>query len=125
MGASFVRNCTDTATRLDEHQFNLDKLNQSLPNLAKTLNININDLQGRASIRAQTPDYHPVMGQVAGQSRLFTLYGMGSKGFSFAPLCADVLAGQIMGEPLAVTHTLLAKLSAQRARLQTPLTDNF
>lgn len=125
MGASFVRNCTDTATRLDEHQFNLDKLSQSLPNLAKTLNININDLQGRASIRAQTPDYHPVMGQVAGQSRLFTLYGMGSKGFSFAPLCADVLVGQIMSEPLAVTHTLLAKLSAQRARLQTPLTDNF
>lgn len=124
MGASFVRNCVDTDVRPDEHQFNLDKLQHSLPNLAHALDIDVHALQGRASIRAQTPDYHPILGQVTKNQRLFTLYGMGSKGFSFAPLCADVLACQILEEPLAVTATLFHQLSPQRPRLQTPLTDN-
>ncbi|MDO4450267.1 MAG: FAD-dependent 5-carboxymethylaminomethyl-2-thiouridine(34) oxidoreductase MnmC [Moraxella sp.] len=129
MGASFVRNDTDMSVRADEHQFNLDKLAQSLPNISTQLNININDLEGRASIRAQTPDYHPLVGKVAGKtgeqnSRIYSLYGMGSKGFCFAPLCADILVAQIFDEPLPISQNLLNKLNPHRPRLQTPIDQN-
>lgn len=124
MGASFVRNDTNTSVRDDEHEFNLDKLRQSLPRLADELNINIKDLHGRASIRAQTPDYHPLVGHVGGHHGLYTVYGMGSKGFSFAPLCSEILAGLIFDEPLPVSGALLAKLNPSRPRLQTPIDQN-
>lgn len=119
MGASFVRNSTDTAVKANEHAFNLHKFSQALPNLAQKLNINTTNLQGRASIRAQTPDYHPLVGKVDG--RIYTIYGMGSKGFSFAPLCAQILVSLIFDEPMPVPATLLDKLAPHRPRLQTPL----
>lgn len=119
MGASFVRNDTDTSVRDDEHGFNLDKFAQSLPSIAQSLNINVSQLCGRASIRAQTPDYHPVIGQIGG--RLYAMYGMGSKGFGFAPLCGELLAGLIFDEPLPMPHTMLDKISPTRPRLQTPI----
>ncbi len=131
MGASFVRNSTDTSVKDAEHAFNLDKFSQSLPNLAKTLDINTKNLTGRASIRAQTPDYHPILGKVAGankadghDSRLYALYGMGSKGFSFAPLCGEILAGIMFDEPLPISTRLLDKLTPERARLGRPLDQN-
>ncbi|STZ63681.1 tRNA 5-methylaminomethyl-2-thiouridine biosynthesis bifunctional protein MnmC [Moraxella lacunata] len=131
MGASFVRNDTDTSVRDDEHEFNLAKLRQSLPSLADELNINTKDLHGRASIRAQTPDYHPLVGEIGGQvggemgnQGLYTVYGMGSKGFSFAPICGEILAGLIFDEPLPVSHILLDKLNPNRPRLQTPIDQN-
>lgn len=124
MGASFVRNCTDTAVNDSEHDFNLQKFAQALPSLAKTLNLTPKDLHGRASIRAQTPDYHPIVGHIHDSQRIFSLYGMGSKGFSFAPLCAEILAGLIFDEPLPISRSLLNKLSPKRQRLQTPLDQN-
>lgn len=124
MGASFVRNQTNTDVLLSEHQFNLDKLTQNLPHIAKKLNLDIHQLQGRASIRAQTPDYHPIVGQLIDKKRVFTLYGMGSKGFSFAPLCSEILAGLIFNEPLCISKNLLNKLLVNRKRLQTPLNQN-
>jgi len=124
MGASFVRNDTNTSVRDDEHEFNLNKFRQSLPNLANELNVNLADLHGRASIRAQTPDYHPLVGQVGRHDGLYTVYGMGSKGFSFAPLCGEILAGLIFDEPLPISYVLLNKLTPNRPRLQTPIDQN-
>lgn len=130
MGASFVRNSTDTQVKDDEHAFNLNKLSQSLPNLAKALNLDTKNLTGRASIRAQTPDYHPIIGKVQDEgqadddSRLYALYGMGSKGFSFAPLCGEILAGLMFDEPLPISTQLLDKLTPKRARLRHPLDQN-
>ncbi|MDO4896110.1 MAG: FAD-dependent 5-carboxymethylaminomethyl-2-thiouridine(34) oxidoreductase MnmC [Moraxella sp.] len=122
MGASFVRNDTDISVRDDEHEFNLTKLRQSLPHLADELNINIKDLHGRASIRAQTPDYHPLVGKT--DRNLYAVYGMGSKGFSFAPICGEILAGLIFDEPLPICDVLLDKLNPNRPRLQTPIDQN-
>lgn len=122
MGASFVRNCTDTAIYADEHTFNIDKLTQSLPTIADELNLHQTTLHGRASIRAQTPDYHPIIGKI--DTRIHTIYGMGSKGFTFAPLCGEIIAGMICDETLPISDELLAKISPARPRLTTPLTDN-
>ncbi|MDO4441578.1 MAG: FAD-dependent 5-carboxymethylaminomethyl-2-thiouridine(34) oxidoreductase MnmC [Moraxella sp.] len=125
MGASFVRNATHTTITADEHEFNLDKLAQSLPYVADTLGIgtSIERLQGRASIRAQTPDYHPIIGKV--DDGIYAMYGMGSKGFTFAPLCGEILAGMVCGEILPICDELIKKINPQRTLLQTPLDDNI
>ncbi|USZ14641.1 tRNA (5-methylaminomethyl-2-thiouridine)(34)-methyltransferase MnmD [Moraxella sp. FZFQ2102] len=119
-GASFVRNSTDTTISLDEHQFNLSKLTAALPDIAAALP-DVSEFHGKVGIRAQTPDYHPLVGQI--DTQLFTLYGMGSKGFSFAPLCAEILADLMNGTILPIDQILLDKLNPKRERLQTPLTD--
>lgn len=119
MGASFVRNDTDTQVRACEHEFNVAKFRQSLPHTAHALPIDIHRLDGRASIRAQTPDYHPIVGQV--RDGVYAVYGMGSKGFGFAPLCGELLACLVCDEPLPVPKPLLAKLSPHRPRLTTPI----
>ncbi|MFB6349358.1 tRNA (5-methylaminomethyl-2-thiouridine)(34)-methyltransferase MnmD [Moraxella sp. ZJ142] len=124
-GASFVRNCTDTAVHNDEHQFNYQKLRQALPQYCQKLGITQNSqLIGRAGVRAQTPDYHPLVGKIANRQHSYCLYGMGSKGFSFAPLCGEILADLLDGGILPITAALLDKLSPARKRLQTPISDN-
>ncbi|WP_227543391.1 tRNA (5-methylaminomethyl-2-thiouridine)(34)-methyltransferase MnmD [Moraxella cuniculi] len=124
-GASFVRNSTDTAVYHDEHLFNYQKLNQSLPQYCQLQQIN-EDTQfyGRAAIRAQTPDYHPVVGKVPHSKHSYCLYGLGSKGFGFAPFCAEILAEMIDGGILPVERGLLDKISPSRTRLQTPLDES-
>lgn len=122
MGASFVRNCIDTDIKVAEHEFNIGKLADSLPSISAIIEPHTAQMKGRASIRAQTPDYHPIIGQI--DCRIYAMYGMGSKGFTFAPLCGEVLAAMICGETLPISHELLAKISPNRVRLATPLTDN-
>lgn len=120
-GASFVRNNTSSEICTAEHQENLAKLTAALPDIAAKLDTS--SITGKASVRAQTPDYHPLLGKITDKSNIYTLYGMGSKGFSFAPLCGEILADLIDGTILPIHHTLLEKLSPQRARLQIPLKD--
>ncbi len=124
MGASFIRNDSSCDVRDDENTENLAKLLTALPNTAAALGISddsLVQLQGRASIRAQTPDYHPIIGKLPHRSAVYAMYGMGSKGFSYAPLCAEVLADIIDGGILPVSAKLLAALSPERARLKTAL----
>ena len=131
LGASFVRNVTDTTVMDAEHRQNLAKLCQALPNLAKHFGIDATGsdamrdvarrMLGRASIRAQTPDYHPIVGHL--QGNVYVLTALGSKGFSLAPLCAELLATVICDPklPIPMSMRLAGKLSWARDRLQTPL----
>lgn len=126
LGASFVRNQTSTEIRQSEHATNRDKLITAIPELAKILPNESDDeafsgWQARVGIRAQTPDYHPLVGQVDTQGLIWTLSGMGSKGYAFAPLCAEVLADMMTGQFVPLSNTLLAKLSPHRKSLQKAL----
>lgn len=97
LGASFIRQDAKTDIRLADHQHNLDLITAIAPALADRFPA-ITTWQGRAAIRAQSPDYLPLAGQIAGHTGLWTLTGLGSKGFSFAPLCAELLCAQLLGE---------------------------
>lgn len=119
MGASFVRNCTDDSVQDSEHAFNVTKLQTAFDNIA---HIDIQQLHGRAAIRSQTPDYHPIVGQIS--PHIYTLSALGSKGFCLAPLCAESLAGMVACEFLPMSSDLLQKTSPKRPRLQTPIDQN-
>lgn len=121
-GASFIRNQTNTDLANQEHEFNLNKLAHALPTVAQTLP-DMDYFYGKVGIRAQTPDYHPLVGQIQDKSSHYTLYGMGSKGFSFAPFCAEILADLIDGTILPIDQNLLEKLNPSRPRLKIPLKD--
>lgn len=118
IGASFVRNSTDRTVHESEHLLNLQKLYNNL----NIDHIDQKQLHGRASIRLQTPDYHPIVGQIS--PSIYSLTALGSKGFCFAPLCAQILINIIHNEFLPIHATLLAKISPKRPRLQTPIIQN-
>lgn len=146
LGASFVRNDTDTTIRQTEHESNREKLLATLPELTAVVPSDTATWQGRVGIRAQTPDYHPLVGALMDQNsfkqpqannevdnmiddtvthipnaNIWTLSGMGSKGFAFAPICAEALADMMTGSFAPFSAQMLAHLSPNRARLSKPL----
>jgi tRNA 5-methylaminomethyl-2-thiouridine biosynthesis bifunctional protein len=113
LGASFFPNRDDDEVLLEDHVHNQELIHSVFPEYGKTL-APVESWQGRASVRAQTQDYFPVVGQVKDDQQIYTLTGLGSKGFLFAPLCSEVLAAQMLGEACPISSTLLKKLSARR-----------
>lgn len=112
-GASFIRQDAARELRDSDHQHNAQLLADVLPELAAVLPP-IDTWHGRATIRAQMRDYLPLVGAVPEQYGVWTLAGLGSKGFAFAPLCAELLAAQLLGEVWPVSAALGHKLRASR-----------
>ena len=124
LGASFVRNDISTDIRDNEHQISRDKLIKAIPELAAVISDDTSGWQARAGVRTQTPDYHPILGQLGStDSRIWALSAMGAKGYAYAPLCAEVLADVMLGNFAPLSTAMLARLSPNRSRLQTPLTE--
>jgi tRNA 5-methylaminomethyl-2-thiouridine biosynthesis bifunctional protein len=94
-GATHDRDDAATDLRPDDHRRNLATLAAALPRLAAR--IDPERLDGRASIRAVTPDRLPVAGPVG--DGLFALTGFGSRGFSLAPLLAEHVAALALAAP--------------------------
>lgn len=113
LGASFIRQDNQTDLRLADHQHNLDLIRAIAPAVADSFPP-ISIWQGRAAIRAQSPDYLPLAGQINGHAGLWTLTGLGSKGFSFAPLCAELMCAQLLGEVWPVSASVAANINPNR-----------
>lgn len=136
-GATFKLKQTDTELRAEEHRENLHTLASLLPEIAQSFEDQ--PLEGRAALRAATPDYLPMAGPVADwdqlegtyqalrknrkqridrrtpyQPHLYVLAGLGSRGFTYAPLAAEVLAGWIAGEVMPVSEELVKALHPMR-----------
>lgn len=113
LGASFLPNREDTEVLLADHQHNLDLIRHVFPAYAQTLPP-IETWQGRASVRAQSLDYFPLLGKVDAESEIYTFAGLGSKGFLFAPLCSQILVAMMLKQACPVPDALMQKLSPQR-----------
>ena len=113
LGASFWPQRDDCEILETDHVHNFDLIHSVFPNYAQAL-APISTWQGRASIRAQSPDYFPVLGQVDLNHEVYSFAGLGSKGFLFAPLCAEILAATILNEACPVPSSLFNKLQARR-----------
>ncbi|SHG12861.1 tRNA 5-methylaminomethyl-2-thiouridine biosynthesis bifunctional protein [Microbulbifer donghaiensis] len=136
-GATFKLKETETELREEEHRENLDTLAELLPQVAA--DFAQHPVSGRAAVRAATPDYLPMAGpvpdwesvdetyadlrknrklliqqQAAYQPALYVLGGLGSRGFTYAPLAAEVLAGWLCGEAMPVSAELVKALHPAR-----------
>lgn len=136
IGATFAANDTTLDLRNDDHQSNLAMLRRLCPALHES--IDATQPAGRAALRCATPDYLPMTGPVLDAAALRAkpprhtadpatlpwlegLYintGHGSKGLINAPLCAEMLASAICGEPAPVDTKLLAALDPNRFLLR-------
>lgn len=122
LGASFIRNDTDVNTRSEEHQISREKLVTAIPEMETIIPTDVSSWQGRAGVRTQTPDYHPIVGQLIDSKRIWAMSAMGAKGYALAPLCAETLTDMMLGSFAPLSAAMMARLSPNRKRLQTPLT---
>ena len=90
----------------DDDQRNLEQARQYLGD-----HIVLSDKKGRASLRVTTATTLPYMDEIL--PGLWIITGLGSRGFSFAPLLAEDMIMRISGGPAALTP-------AQRARFSVP-----
>lgn len=125
LGASFVRDTLDTTPALADHISNVTEFLDAVPQAKNAVSIEKIDenWQGRASIRSQTVDYLPLVGQVwqdgfEQDSRVWTFSALGSKGYAYAPICSEVLAGLMVGEILPLSEKMVKNLSPNRKVLQ-------
>jgi tRNA 5-methylaminomethyl-2-thiouridine biosynthesis bifunctional protein len=138
LGATFDPRRLELALREEDHQHNLDSLAGQIPSLAGEL-CQSPVTGGRAALRCTTPDYLPLTGPVPiqedylsqyallrknarssiaeaanNQANLYVNAGFGSRGLAYAPLCAELLAAQISGEPLPVSQATATALHPGR-----------
>lgn len=112
-GATHDRGDDGLGLREADHRRNLDLAEAALPDLAAQLAGR--PLEGRAGIRAVTPDRLPMAGPAPGAADgLYILAGFGSRGFAFAPLLAEHVAAQAVGAPSPLPATLAAEVDPGR-----------
>lgn len=119
-----------------DHLENLEKLNNISPQLHENLQTHI--AGGRVSLRCTAPDYWPLVGRLldgsavttkpprpsAAMSTLPWITGLyiniahGSKGFTSAPLCAELLACMLSNETPPIPNELACRLNPNRFLLR-------
>lgn len=140
LGASHHRDEQQARYRLEDQQYNLQRLTDCLSQQSWPLQIDISANQARSSVRCairdhlplvgNAPDYHATLAQYASLASqvsrpqqvpaapyhpdLFLLGAFGSRGLCSAPLAAEILAAQISGEPMPLDHTTLNELNPNR-----------
>ena len=113
MGASYERDNAVASTTAADNQANWERLQMLLPEAA-ALQSQFEDgtVQAWAGIRCAAPDRLPMVGPIA--PGLWASTAMGSRGLSFAHLCAELLAAQLHGEPWPVEKKAAAALDVRR-----------
>ena len=109
-GATHDRGETDAAPRDIDEARNLALVRARLPGLAARLAAA--PRRSWAAIRAATVDYLPIAGELA--PGLFVLGGLGSRGFTMAPLLGEHLAAAALGAPSPLPTRAQALVSPDR-----------
>ena len=111
IGASFERDNTSTTPQPSDDQHNLQRLHTLLPQCAQTLMQPAPELHAWAGVRCATPTRLPSVGPVTSADGLWVCTGMGSRGLTFAALCAELLAAQLLDEPWPLEKRLARALA--------------
>jgi tRNA 5-methylaminomethyl-2-thiouridine biosynthesis bifunctional protein len=136
LGASFITADTSKEIRQSEHLENLARIRHMIPDFEFA---SPDDIDGRAAIRAVSPDRLPIVGPVARADKFYSQYteaalgathikyhnpdyynglylatGFGSRGLAWIPLCAEVIACMIDSEPMPLAKSLINSLHPSR-----------
>lgn len=141
LGATYDLDDTETTVRAVDHQRNLATLSATDPALGRLFDAEESPLSisGRAGLRCTTPDYLPIAGPAPNLDGYIVCYsdlrrnaradiprpgpcwpglwlncGHGSRGFTYAPLAAELIASQISGDPLPLPRQLAMALHPGR-----------
>ena len=116
-GSTFARDSTSPELKDEDAKENFRKLEGLLPQAAQALepSLRTGQAQGWAGIRCATPSRLPAVGPLDAAPGVWVCTGMGSRGLSFAAMCAELLAARLHGEPLPVEQRLADTLLPQYA----------
>lgn len=117
-GATLTPDDTDPMPRRDDHVENLLRLDAILPGYGKDLDPA--RLAGRVGFRPMSPDRLPIVGPLSASDGLWIVNGFGARGLVWAPLCGELLAAQIAGEPLPLEADLVAAIAPARFTSRRP-----
>ena len=137
IGATFDKNNFDITTNNKDNDYNLNMLDQCLPELTHWTNKDV--VTAKARLRCMTPDHLPVVGAMPNINahtemyahlrkdknwkfyeaaptinNLYVLTGLGARGLCSAPLAAEILAADICGTPYPISNKMLFNLSPNR-----------
>jgi tRNA 5-methylaminomethyl-2-thiouridine biosynthesis bifunctional protein len=135
LGATFAKDDLALDVRELDNQKNIGMLQNISLNLAGLAQQVPN---GRAALRCTSPDYLPLLGSLLNAEQLtqhppkhktdasalpwhhglYVNIGHGSKGLTTAPLCAELLASMVLGDPLPVETMLAQQLDPNRFLLK-------
>jgi tRNA 5-methylaminomethyl-2-thiouridine biosynthesis bifunctional protein len=116
-GATFERDSTDFAPNAADGASNRDRLARLHPIAAAALApaFERGEVNAWVGVRCASGDRRPLVGPLDGDTAgLWACTALGSRGLSFAALCAELLAAQWHGEPLPLPATLAKALGTQR-----------
>lgn len=135
IGASYGRNQTELAFRAEEQAQNQARLQACLPQQRWPAEVDVSGNQARVGVRSASRDHLPVAGPVVRLAALadhnlkapvdqqsplplypglYVLGALGSRGLCSAPLCGELLASEICGDPLPLAADLLEALHPAR-----------
>jgi tRNA 5-methylaminomethyl-2-thiouridine biosynthesis bifunctional protein len=113
-GSTFSRDETSLEVRSEDHEANLERLRALLPEAARQLEpvFAAGAVKAWTGVRCVSTDRRPLLGEAA--PALWVSTAMGSRGLSFAVLCAELLAARLHGEPLPLPRKMAAALDISR-----------
>lgn len=114
IGATYDRDNLSLDPSIRDQVDNFERLENLVPDIAVQLKPAFERglVKNWVGIRCATTDRLPVVGEIT--LGLWVCTAMASRGLTFAPLCAELLAAQCQGEELPLKPRLVKALSAQR-----------
>lgn len=149
IGASYGRNQSTLAYSAEEQAQNQARLQACLPAQSWPAEVDVSGKEARVGVRCASRDHLPVVGSIARlasladhdlkapadqqsalplHTGLYVLGALGSRGLCSAPLCGELVASEICGDPLPLAADLLealhpARYWVRRLRKGKPLRD--
>jgi tRNA 5-methylaminomethyl-2-thiouridine biosynthesis bifunctional protein len=118
-GSTYVRGDTSLEERPREHADNLQRLQVLDAQVARQLEpaFRSGAVRGWTGVRCASTDRRPLAGRLDGG--LWCSVAMGSRGLTFALLCAELVAARLHAEPLPLAARMAEALDPQRQRRAT------
>ncbi|HVZ43734.1 MAG TPA: FAD-dependent 5-carboxymethylaminomethyl-2-thiouridine(34) oxidoreductase MnmC [Ramlibacter sp.] len=120
-GSTYGRGENDCSERQADHAANLQRLRVLAPRIAESLapRFERGEVRAWAGVRCTSTDRRPLVGRI--EEGLWVSTAMGSRGLTFASLCAQLLAARLHGEPLPLERKLADALDLARNPHPNPL----
>jgi len=113
-GSTYGRGDADETLRREDDAANLERVRQVLPRAAQAMEgaLQRRETRSWSGVRCASTDRRPLAGEL--EPGLWVSTAMGSRGLTFAALCAELLAARLHGEPLPLEARLAQALDVRR-----------
>ncbi|RTE86858.1 MULTISPECIES: tRNA (5-methylaminomethyl-2-thiouridine)(34)-methyltransferase MnmD [Gammaproteobacteria] len=109
VGATFDKSTSEAEVKDQDNLENIEQFNQMSGEQYQASDIK----SCRASVRATTPDHLPIVG-FTNNGKVGIFSGLGSRGFTSAPILAEALASEILGKPAPFGLRIQQRVSINR-----------